>query len=171
MKLVVSCFQRYCTDRGGVIPRQPFQLKFNLTAPKNRDRYWDALKVIIKPPLAQGHGIYVQQGAIEHPWLQQSSYHVSKASLLTTPLHTSSSCATSSLGRFWAHVVIKILFLGSTQLPTAGLCLILFCEFLLNSFLQLPLILYGTWFLLLCQLTSRTQRASGASLLLNSREE
>ena len=63
VKLIVSCFQDCCTDRGGVIPRGAVQTKFNFTAQRFRDRHWDALKVIIKPTLAQGHGIYVHCAA------------------------------------------------------------------------------------------------------------
>ena len=63
VKLIVSCFQDYCTTRGGVIPSGAFQVKFNLTAPTQRDKHWDALKLIIKPTLAQGHGIYIHCSA------------------------------------------------------------------------------------------------------------
>ena len=41
VKLIVSCFQDYCTTRGGVIPSGAFQVKFNLT----------------------GHGIYIHCSA------------------------------------------------------------------------------------------------------------
>ena len=47
VKLIVSCMQDLCTQRGGLIPREAFQIKFNYTAEKFRDRHWDALKVMI----------------------------------------------------------------------------------------------------------------------------
>lgn len=63
VKLIVSCFQDLCTERGGCIPRGAFQIKFNFTASRFRDKHWDALKLLIKPTLAQGHGIYVHCAA------------------------------------------------------------------------------------------------------------
>ena len=65
VKLIVSCFQDFCTQRGGSIPRGAFQIKFNYTAQMLRGKHWDpgALKAIIKPTLAQGHGIFVHCSA------------------------------------------------------------------------------------------------------------
>ena len=56
VKLIVSCTQDLCTQRGGLIPREAFQIKFNYTAEKFCDKHWDALKVMIKPTLAQTQG-------------------------------------------------------------------------------------------------------------------
>ena len=41
VKLIVSCFQDFCTQRGGSIPRGAFQIKFNYTAQMLRDKHWD----------------------------------------------------------------------------------------------------------------------------------
>ncbi len=63
VKLIVSCFQDLCTDRGGVIHRGAFQIEFNYKARKFREKHWEALKVLIKPTFAQGHGLYVHCAA------------------------------------------------------------------------------------------------------------
>ena len=63
MKLIVSCFQEFWTDRGGIILRGAFQTKFNYTAHRFSNKHWEALKVLTKPKLAQGHGIYVHCAA------------------------------------------------------------------------------------------------------------
>ena len=54
VKLVISCFNELCTERGGIIPKGSYQMKFNLTAQRNRQPHWEAIKLMINPTLHMG---------------------------------------------------------------------------------------------------------------------
>lgn len=66
VKLVISCFNELCTERGGIIPKGSYQMKFNLTAQRNRQPHWEAIKLMINPTLAHGHSILVHCAAGVH---------------------------------------------------------------------------------------------------------
>ena len=66
VKLIVSCFEKLCTERGGIIPKGAYQVRFHLTSKKSRQPDWEAVKQLVHPTLSQGHSILVHCAAGVH---------------------------------------------------------------------------------------------------------